>query len=585
MSRPLRRLGPLLLACALLAAPVARAARVSVSVDGVDDALKQAVLAGVEVQQYAARDVTEAQLRRLYESAPAQARRALEPYGYYNARVDGELRRTEGGWQVVLHVAPGEPVEVAALEIALEGPAARLREVRQAIRRFEPKVGQPLDQARYEKSKSAIGAALTETGFLDARLTVHRIEISRATNRATIRLAWEPGRRYRFGATDFQGAPFRRGFLDRYLPWKPGDYFALSQLLELQRRLTDADYFAFVDVEPDLEHAVDGVVPIKVGVAPAKRTVYTAGIFVGTDTGPGIRGGIQRRWINDRGHKFGVDTLIAQRLKTAAVTYGIPYPGPNDRRFNFGANFRDEDTATSRSRTFGLVANETRQWHGFIRTVGLHLLTGDFTVGSGPDAERGNTTLLYPEFGLSKKVGDDPLFVRRGWSFGVAARAASRGALSQANFAQVTADAKWIHAFKGRNRLILRGSAGTTWTDDFGKLPPELRFFAGGDRSIRGYGYQTIGPKNDAGLVIGGKNLAVASAEVEHYFTRNWGMAAFVDAGDAFTSTADFRLKTGVGLGVRWRSPVGMVRVDLGTPVRDRQRRGVELHIVIGPDL
>ncbi|MCE5232753.1 MAG: autotransporter assembly complex family protein [Mizugakiibacter sp.] len=585
MRRPLRRLGSLLLALTLLAAPAAWAARVTVSVDGIDGALKDAVLASIEIRQYAARDVTEAQVRRLYQRAPEQARRALEPHGYYNAQVRGELRRDDAGWHATLHVVPGEPVEVTALEIALEAPAAKLREVGQAIRQFQPKVGQPLDQAAYEKSKSAIGAALTETGFLDARLTVHRIEVSRRDNRATIRLAWEPGRRYRFGATEFHGAQFRRGFLDRYLPWKAGDDFALSKLLALQRRLTDADYFAYVDVEPDVEHAVDGVVPIKVGVAPAKRTVYSAGIFVGTDTGPGVRAGIQRRWINDRGHKFGVDTLIAQRLKTAAVTYGIPYPGPNDRSFNFGANFRDENTATTRSRTFGLVANETRQWRGFTRTVGVHLLTGDFTIGSGPAAERGNTTLLYPQVSLSRKQGDDPLFVRHGWAFTVAARGASAGLLSQADFGQIVADAKWIRAFKGRNRLILRGSAGVTWTDAFDKLPPELRFFAGGDRSIRGYGYQTIGPKNDAGLVIGGKNLAVASAEVEHYFTRNWGMAAFVDAGDAFTSTADFRLKTGVGLGVRWRSPVGMVRVDLGTPVRDSQRHGVELHIVIGPDL
>jgi translocation and assembly module TamA len=172
------------------------------------------------------------------------------------------------------------------------------------------------------------------------------------------------------------------------------------------------------------------------------------------------------------------------------------------------------------------------------------------------------------------------------------------------DFAQVTADGKWIHALGRRSRFIARGSLGATKVGDFDKLPPELRFFAGGDRSIRGYSYQTVGPplpedlvpealarcaadknRDCQDLVIGGRNLAVASAEYEYYFTRNWGIATFVDTGDAFSTFGDYRQKVGVGVGARWRSPVGMVRVDLGFPVHDDAHHGVELHIVIGPDL
>ena len=119
---------------------------------------------------------------------------------------------------------------------------------------------------------------------------------------------------------------------------------------------------------------------------------------------------------------------------------------------------------------------------------------------------------------------------------------------------------------------------------DFSKLPPQLRFFAGGDRSIRGYAYQAIGPRNSYGLVVGGKRLLVGSATIEHYFTRDWGMAAFVDSGDAFNGT-DFHARTGAGVGLRWRSPVGMVRVDVGVPINDPYYHGAQLHIVIGPDL
>ncbi len=119
---------------------------------------------------------------------------------------------------------------------------------------------------------------------------------------------------------------------------------------------------------------------------------------------------------------------------------------------------------------------------------------------------------------------------------------------------------------------------------DFNELPPELRFFAGGDRSIRGFDYQELGTTNDAGKVIGGTNLAVMSAEVEHYFLPKWGAAMFVDGGDAF-KTGEFDMNIGAGVGVRWRSPVGIVRVDVAKPVSSKLAHAIRLHISVGPDL
>ena len=437
-----------------------------------------------------------------------------------------------------------------------------------------------------------MSAQLTANGFLDARLLTHRVEVTRANHSAAIKLAWQPGPRYRYGKVHFEGSQFDDGFLDRYLPFKPGDYFSQDQLLELQQALNGADYFAVVNVLPDVDEAKDGTIGITVQLAPARRTIYTGGPFIGTDTGFGVRGGIERRWVNRRGHKWKNELVLAQRLKTLSTLYSIPMPGDNQRSFNVGANFRDANTTTSQSRTLELVGNETRQWHGWIRTLGVHALAGTFTVGkrgnepdNTPGIEHGRSTLVFGEASLSRKQADNLNFARRGWSINLAARSTAGTLLSDASFSQVTADAKWIRAFgaKKRNRLILRGSAGYTWTNDFTALPPQLRFFAGGDRSVRGYGYQSIGPRNSADRVIGGTSLLVASTEVEHYFTRNWGMAAFVDTGNAFSGT-DYRPKIGAGLGVRWLSPVGMIRVDLGTPIHDSRAHGIELHLVIGPD-
>ncbi len=589
------------LAFALLAAAApAHAGRIKVMLDGVDGSLHDAVLAGLEATQYAERDVTAAQARRLYEHAQAQARKALEPYGYYAVEVDGELQENGDTYTAVLHVKAGEPVKVATLEVHVDGDADGQNDVRKAIAGFLPAIGMPLDHAAYEKSKATVQAALFGSGYLDAELVTHQVEVTRSSGTAQIHLAWKVGPRYRLGATTFEGAQFPDAFLQRYIPWNEGDFYTQGQVLSLQQRLIDADYFAIVQVEPDIEHAADGVVPIKVALAPAKRTIYTGGVFVGTDTGPGVRGGIERRWLNKRGHKLKTEAIVAMRLKTASVLYQIPLAGPDNHSLSFGANFRDENTDTSTARTFGLAATDSRIWHGWTRSLSAKFLTGDFKVAN----IEGDTTLLYPEISLARKRADDPSFVRDGWSLTFAARAGQKGLVSDTTFAQASADAKWIRGLGDHSRFIARGSLGATKVDDFDKLPPELRFFAGGDRSIRGYGFQTVGnplpaelvpqalaycaahPKNDCQeLVIGGKNLAVASAEYEYYFKPNWGIATFVDTGDAFTSFGSYRQKIGVGIGARWRSPVGMVRVDLGVPVHDDEHHGVELHIVIGPDL
>ena len=568
-----------------LCAPAAEAARVTVQLDGIDGDLRAAALGAVELQQYEKREVSRAQVRRLYRRAEQQIEQALQPYGYYNAKVDGELVNEGEAFRAVLHVKAGQPVKVSELSIRIDDAARKLRAVRSAISAFSPQKGQRLDHASYERSKAAIHASLFSVGYLDAELATHRVEVERASNTAKVELEWKLGPRYRFADTNFEGGQFGDDFMQRFIPWDVGDYYSQDKLLELQQRLFDANYFAISQVQPDTEHAAEGKVPIAVTLAPAKRTVYTAGLFIGTDTGVGVRGGIERRWVNRRGHKLKFETILAQRLKTLSTLYQIPLPGPDNHSLNFGITYRDENTKTSESKTLRLAANDSRIWHGWTRTIGLQFLTGDFKVAD----EKGSTTLLYPEVSLTRKRADDFNFPRKGWSLTLAARAGQKGLLSDTSFAQVTADAKWIHGLGDNGRFIGRGSAGYTQVGDFDKLPPELRFFAGGDRSIRGYTFQTIGPRrltddNTEPKVIGGDRLLVGSAEYEYYFTPTWGAAAFVDAGDAFMGN-DFDLKVGAGLGVRWRSPVGLVRVDLGTPIGDEFASGVELHVIIGPDL
>lgn len=564
----------------LLVPWVAAAAPLTVTIEGLKDDLTEAVRANLTLQSYATRDVTPAQIRRLFNGSEKEIQAALEPYGYYNVQVASTLQTTDKGLNALFRVTPGEPVTVKNSKVEVTGDGAEVAAVKRAVRRFKPAVGDRLDHGEYEASKAALETAFLNNGYLKPKASKRTVQVSRQANTADIDVEYQTGPRYRFGEVHFSEAQFPPEFLERYIPWKEHEYYSPDEVLAFQQRLVDADYFGTVSVQPDLEHAHDVDVPVNVELSPAKRTVYTAGVYVSTDTGPGVRVGMQRRWVNSQGHKFNVDIDNAQRLKAITTGYKIPLPGPNDKSLNFGVTYRDENTETSQSRMERAVANETRKWHGFTRTIGLQYLAGTYEIAD----EQRFSKLFFAESTLTKKDANDFFFPRRGYSLAFGLRFAPEGLLTETSFSQITADAKWIHRLGRNERLILRTSLGAMAVDDFDQLPPELRFFAGGDRSIRGFDYQELGSTNDAGKVIGGTYLTVLSAEVEHYFLPKYGVAVFVDGGDAFR-TGDFQMNIGAGIGARWRSPVGVVRLDIGKPVMSELRNKISFHISIGPDL
>lgn len=181
------------------------------------------------------------------------------------------------------------------------------------------------------------------------------------------------------------------------------------------------------------------------------------------------------------------------------------------------------------------------------------------------DQPTSSSLLLIPGLNWAWINADDRLYTRRGVLFGFELRGASTALLSDLNFVQGVLHLKGVYALNDASRLIARGDVGATAIKEkFEELPTSLRFFTGGDASVRGYAYNTIGPTDSENVVIGGKNLLVASVRYEHQVRDGWSLAAFVDSGDAFDG-AKPELKTGVGVGLRWRSPVGPVRIDLAS--------------------
>lgn len=558
------------------------AAGVQIDFEGLEEELEAAARNNLEMQQYAERSLSPGQANRLFAKAGDEIRIALQPYGYYEPRVDGDLQagEKEGDYRAVFRVALGEPVRIARADIAVDGSAAQLPQIQEAIASFQPRVGERLEHGVYEASKATISNQLQSLGFFDSTLDRRRVAVLQSARSADIDLHWTSGERYRFGEVNFSETQFSEDFLRRYVPWDADAYYSIEDLLTLQQRFVDADYFSSVSVQPDLSRKADGRVPVEALLIPAKRTIYTAGAYVSTDSGPGARVGMERRWLNSRGHKVGGAVEYSQRLEEYSAFYRIPRPGQRNRNYNLAIGYRDEETDTSRSRMARVTASEVLdQWHGFTRTLGLQYLNGDFEIAD----EQRSTSLLFADAMLTRKRADDLLFPSRGLSLLYGLRLAAEGALSDTSLAQIRAEAKWVRPASRQSRLILRAALGAMVVDDFDALPPELRFFAGGDRSVRGFDYQEIGEVNETGGVIGGKYLTVASAEYEYYFLQNWGAAVFVDAGDAYSSS--FEANVGAGIGLRWRSPVGIVRVDLAVPVVSDLNDSLRVHILIGPDL
>ncbi len=522
-------------------------------------------------------------LALLLRRAPDEVRRALEPFGYYTSSVDVQVEDVAAGARVLLQVERGPPVRVRSADIQIDGEGKVDELVAEALAAPALLPGAIMNHARYEILKASITRSLAARGFFDASLVEHTVEVLRADSRADIRLRWDSGPRYRLGEITVSGSQLEPGLVERWVDLKPGEPFEQDRLLRLHQRLTDLDYFGFIDIRPEPQPE-DHIAPVAIDVVPAKRNVYTAGVSFGTDSGVGLKFGLDRRWVNARGHKFATELDLAQRRNTLSAVYRIPAFAPVEGWYQFGASYREDQSDTVDSELAELVASRSGRLGDWTLTTAMQARRERFAIGiARTEGSFGLSTVVYPSFRARYHRYDDPLYSRRGLTFSTELRAGAQAIGSDVDFAQLLVEARWVRAFGQRNRVLLRGQLAHTESDNFFGLPSSLRFFAGGDRSVRGYGYQEISPVNDAGDPIGGSSLLVANVEYERMFTDSWGAAVFVDAGSAFNDRSA-GVRKGVGLGLRWRSPVGPVSIDIARGLDD-PRDGLQLHLTLGPEL
>ncbi|WP_092218781.1 autotransporter assembly complex protein TamA [Desulforhopalus singaporensis] len=564
----------------LLTRPACAAVEVRVVVKGVEGALYDNVLSrlSINLQKENAR-LQVAGMYKLHGKATADIEDALAPYGYYHPAVTSSLRPGDDGWVAEYVIDKGEPLIIKEVDLCLSGSGKRSRTLELALQSFALRKGEILDQTVYEKEKKRLVNAAIALGFLDSGFLRKKITINRADNSGEIDLCLETGRQYVFGETSGGENVIRKSLMDRFLPYKKGEPFSEVKLYELQSTLYRTDYFREVRVWADKDSASADRVPVVIdAVAPDNLNKYSFGVGFATDTGVRAKVDWRNRLFNDRGHKIQAGLLMAEFEKSLSLTTQIPRKDPRYDMLVHSLGYQDK---TWENTTTRLITASVAQEHSgprFKFGIGLEVRDEVYDVGS----TRGDATMLIPSLNGGVVFADNILNTTNGLQFSVGVLGALENVLSNVSFLQGTVNGKAIFTPVKGVRLIGRASFGATLVDSSNDLPPSLRFYTGGDTTIRGYQYRSIGTKDSSGEVIGGKYLSVQSIEVEKILGQYWSVATFWDGGLA-SDDLQLDYSQGVGAGLRFRLPFGQVRLDVASAVTE-DGQPFMVHLNVGGD-
>lgn len=525
-------------------------------------------------------DVTEREV-----TAGAQA------LGYYHLTYEAQWIGDQDCWGLKLTLTPGDPVRVNALRMTVDGDGRDDKIFDGVFSDPGIRVGNRLHHGNYENLKSRFSNLATSHGYFDGDFSLSRIEIHKANRLADIDLHYATGERYRIGDIHLTHDILDTDFLKRYYNIEEGDYYDADKLFELKSMYSSSNYFSVVNVAPALQSIDNKRVPIHIDLTARKRRAYSAGVGVESDE-PRIKLGFEDRYINRRGHSFKADLSSSEIKQEATANYKVPLRSPAFEYMNVFAGYRNEETKTftSTKTTYGVNYTEYQQ-SKWLQTYSLEYLDEESQIGS---VDLGRIALVIPSIAVSRTKTDGDVYPKNGWSLLSKLSGSAQSIGGDRTYVQFYGRGKYIHSV-GRGRILVRGEVGATdmheQPDD---LPASTLFFAGGDASVRGYEYKSLGPAilntaNNKYEVIGGKNLAVASIEYDYRFRdSNWVAAVFYDQGNS-ANGSDFELKRGAGIGARWISPIGPIRIDVAhgfDPIGATGKNGGwRLHISMGPDL
>ncbi|MBP0949210.1 outer membrane protein assembly factor [Pseudomonas sp. 20GA0080] len=520
-------------------------------------------------------------LRNFSLGAEQQAEKAAQALGYYQAQIDSEIQDGENP-RLIIKVLPGEPIRLRNVVVRVEGPAASLKAFK-VPQSDALKAGAVLNHGHYEDAKRLIQNQGSRYGFFSGRFTSQRLAIDPRAGVADIDLVYDSGPRYSLGKVVFSGdSPFDEDLLKRMVPFKENTPYDSQLIAELNQAMQASGYFEGVRVDAAPTAAVGQVIPVTVQLETRKPRTMGLGLGFSTDVGPRGKANWTRHWANAQGHSYGFESELSAPRQNVGLWYDVPLDPPLTDKLRFAGGYQYEEIAGTDSLSKLLTVGP--EWHsklssGWERVISLKWQREEYRLGD----DSGLSTLLMPGISYSYLRSDDRIDPHKGYRLQFDAQVAKEGVGSDANLVRGTVLLKGLTTVAQNHRFLGRVQFGGNFTDGYTSIPPSLRFFAGGDQSVRGYDYQTLSPTNSDGDRIGGRYMVAGSVEYQYSIAEKWRLATFVDQGNSFNNLDLPSLKTGVGFGVRWVSPVGPLRLDLAHPLDDDG--GVRLHFSMGPEL
>ncbi len=553
----------------------------AVSISGVDEPVRENILAYLRLDDEAC-DAPGWRIRRMFSESGNEIREALEVVGYYNVKIEKKLVSGEGCWQASFNITPGEPVVLRKVSIEIDNGGEHDETLANIVQECALRTGDILQHANYDLCRRNIARTAKNRGYFDARFIERRIDVHPAEHAADITLHFETGRRYVFGLTTFDQEILEPDLVQRVVTYSPGQPYDGEITRRMQRELIASAYFDQVELKTSPRGEPHFDVPINIKLTPGKKYQYNAGIGFATDVGPKLRLGVLNRRVNNRGHQTEFEINLSKVISDVNLSYRIPLDKPRDW-FTIDTFYKVEDNDSFVSNLFSTgVQRIQKRDNGWIRTLFLNLRLEEYETGTIDD---GRSKLLTPGISYSFVTEDYPPRPLEGHRSSVQMRGAVEGVVTDTSFLQFYGNTKWVFGLWSGGRLLTRAEAGATLIDDLDSLPASVRFFAGGDTSVRGYAYNSLGPTDPLGAVVGGENLMVGSVELDQKIAEDWSLAAFVDSGNAYDALDDFDPATGVGIGVRWFSPLGPIRFDVAVPLESDAPDEYRIHITLGPDL
>jgi translocation and assembly module TamA len=622
-----------LLAAMLAAAPGVAAADLIHVIHGVDDPLKSNILSHVDTLQLGPQArLADRDFDRVLEEAISKAKIALRPYGYYAPVVTGRIRRNSEGQPVLgLTVNPGVPIIIENLHLEIVGEGAASRNLRSWQRNWPLREGAVLNQVFWEQQKQRAIELTDSIGYLSAEFTEHTLEIDLERNRANIRLTLDTGPRFIMGDIDFGEHVLKPGILEFVPRFEKGDPYTTHLMDKFRSDLWQTGYFTDIDVvQIEVPDSEPPRVDLKVRTNTEHRNRYTGALGFGSDTGLRLQANWSRHPMSASGDRIdlGVGWQELDDEFAVRATYRRPRRArnreywtadtvlkfentdlefklnPEDKDFVKFANgdINERHLRLGRLKIRNLGGGETqlfetpfvqfinseRRFEPILQPTIINNEEGFDQLLSGVD----NAFSLGIEYGLVRVLGrgfDTHGHRERAWIFH-----SNEAFGSEIEFTQLYLSTHRSYLRGDRWKFTLRAEAGYTeaevdeFTIDIGggqldlsrtSLPNFYRFKAGGSHSVRGYGFETLS-NND----IGSNHIVTASAEIEMKVLEKWSAAVFVDIGNAFNDWSDPQLKTGIGVGIRWYSIAGPIRVDIAQ-AQDYTGNPWRIHFTIGVPL